>query len=158
MAVLGKNDGDVKLFGPDGFATQQTIDEAGEAAAGMFLSVAGVPIDDFQGAGAEFAEAFEPRLGGKPIDPYAIYGAQAAKIMIDAIGRSDGTRASVIEEMFAAKVTDDLLGTFEINKNGDPAGAEGAVVGFTIYKATTKLETVETRSPTPENVEAARGT
>ena len=158
VAVLGKNDGEVKLFGPDGFATQQTIDEAGEAAAGMFLSVAGVPIDDFKGEGAEFAKAFTPRLGGKPIDPYAIYGAQAAKIMIDAIGRSDGSRASVIEEMFNTKVTDDLLGSFEINENGDPSGAEGAVVGFTIYKATTKLETVETRSPKPENVEAARGT
>ncbi|MBA3476306.1 MAG: branched-chain amino acid ABC transporter substrate-binding protein [Actinobacteria bacterium] len=158
VAVLGPNDGEVKLFGPDGFATQQTIDEAGEAASGMFLSVAGVPIDEFKGAGAEFAEAFKPRLGGKPIDPYAIYGAQAAQIMIDAIGRSDGTRASVVEEMFAATVEDGLLGTFEINENGDPGQAGGAVVGFTIYKATDKLETVETRSPKPENVDAARGT
>ena len=158
VAVLGANDGKVKLLAPDGFATQQTIDEAGTAAAGMFMSVAGVPIDDFKGAGAEFAEAFKPRLGGKEIDPYAIYGAQAAKIMIDAIGRSDGTRASVLEEMFNASVTDDLLGTFEINENGDPGQAGGAVVGFTIYEATKELKTVKTLSPKPENVEAARGT
>jgi len=158
VATLGKNNGDVKLFAPDGFATQQTIDEAGPSAAGMFMSVAGVPIDEFKGAGAEFAEAFKPRLGGKEIDPYAIYGAQAAKIMIDAIGRSDGTRASVIEEMFNASVTDDLLGSFEINENGDPGQAGGAVVGFTIYEATKKLKTVKTLSPKPENVEAARGT
>jgi len=158
VAVLGANDGKVKLLAPDGFATQQTIDEAGTAAAGMFMSVAGVPIDEFKGAGAEFAEAFKPRLGGKEIDPYAIYGAQAAKIMIDAIGRSDGTRASVIEEMFNASVTDDLLGSFEINENGDPGQAGGAVVGFTIYEATKELKTVKTLSPKPENVEAARGT
>lgn len=158
VAVLGANDGKVKLLAPDGFATQQTIDEAGTAAAGMFMSVAGVPIDEFKGAGAEFAEAFKPRLGGKEIDPYAIYGAQAAKIMIDAIGRSDGTRASVLEEMFNASVTDDLLGTFEINENGDPGQAGGAVVGFTIYEATKELKTVKTLSPKPENVEAARGT
>jgi branched-chain amino acid transport system substrate-binding protein len=158
VAVLGANDGKVKLLAPDGFATQQTIDEAGTAAAGMFMSVAGVPIDEFKGAGAEFAEAFKPRLGGKEIDPYAIYGAQAAKIMIDAIGRSDGTRASVIEEMFNAKVEDDLLGSFEINENGDPGQAGGAVVGFTIYEATKELKTVKTLSPKPENVEAARGT
>jgi len=158
VATLGKNNGDVKLFAPDGFATQQTIDEAGPSAAGMFMSVAGVPIDEFKGAGAEFAEAFKPRLGGKEIDPYAIYGAQAAKIMIDAIGRSDGTRASVIEEMFNASVTDDLLGSFEINENGDPGQAGGAVVGFTIYEATKELKTVKTLSPKPENVEAARGT
>jgi branched-chain amino acid transport system substrate-binding protein len=158
VAVLGPNDGSVKLFAPDGFTTQQTIDEAGDAAQGMFMSVAGVPIDEFKGEGAEFAEAFEPRLGGKSIDPYAIYGAQAARIMLDAIERSDGTRASVIEEMFNASVTDGLLGTFEINENGDPTQAGGAVVGFTIYKATDKLETETTLSPKDENVEAARGT
>ena len=93
VAVLGANDGKVKLFAPDGFTTQQTIDEAPEAAPGMFLSVAGVPIDEFKGKGAEFAAAFKPRLGGKPVDPYAIYGAQAAQVMLDAIGASDGSRA-----------------------------------------------------------------
>ena len=157
VAVLGPNDGKVKLFVPDGFTTQQTIDEAPEAAPGMFLSVAGVPIDKFEGKGAEFAEAFKPRLGGKAIDPYAIYGAQAAEIMLNAIGESDGSRADVIAKLFEQKINDGYLGTFEINENGDPGGAEGAVVGFTIYKATDKLETVTTISPKPEVVEAARG-
>ena len=92
VAVLGPNDGEVKLFVPDGFTTQQTIDEAPEAAPGMFLSVAGVPIDQFKGKGAEFIEAFKPRLGGKPVDPYAIYGAQAAEVMLNAIAASDGSR------------------------------------------------------------------
>jgi branched-chain amino acid transport system substrate-binding protein len=158
VATLGPNDGKVKLFAPDGFTTQQTIDEAGTAAAGMFMSVAGVPIDDFKGAGAEFAAAFKPTLGGKPIDPYAIYGAQAAQVMLDAIAASDGTRASVIEQLFNTKVTDGFLGSFEINENGDPSGAEGAVVGFTIYKATDKLTTEKVISPKPEDVDAARGT
>ncbi len=123
----------------------------------MFLSVAGVPIDEFKGKGAEFAEAFKPRLGGKEIDPYAIYGAQAAQVMLDAIAASDGSRADVIAKMFEANVTDGYLGSFEINDTGDPSGAEGAVVGFTIYKATDKLETVKTISPKQENVDAARG-
>jgi branched-chain amino acid transport system substrate-binding protein len=158
VAVLGPNDGDVKLLAPDGFTTQQTIDEAGEAAAGMFLSVAGVPIDEFKGAGAEFAEEFKPRLGGREIDPYAIYGAQAAQIMLDAIAASDGSRADVIAKMFETKVEDGLIGSFEINENGDPAQAGGAVVGFTIYRATDQLETEKTLSPKPENVDAARGT
>jgi branched-chain amino acid transport system substrate-binding protein len=157
VAVLGPNDGQVKLFVPDGFTTQQTIDEAPEAAPGMFLSVAGVPIDQFKGKGAEFIEAFKPRLGGKPVDPYAIYGAQAAELMLNAIAESDGTRGDVIAKLFEQKIDDGYLGTFEINENGDPGGAEGAVVGFTIYKATDKLETVTTISPKSEVVEAARG-
>jgi branched-chain amino acid transport system substrate-binding protein len=158
VAVLGPNDGDVALFAPDGFTTQQTIDEAGTAAAGMWMSVAGVPIDEFAGAGAEFAEGFGPTLGGASIDPYAIYGAQAAVILLDAIEASDGTRTSVIQNLFQTQVTDGLLGSFEINENGDPSGAEGAVVGFTIYKATTELVTETTISPKDENVQAARGT
>ena len=157
VAVLGPNDGDVKLLAPDGFTAQQTIDESGEAAADMFMSVAGVPIDQFEGQGAEFAEAFAPRIGGDAIDPYAIYGAQAAAIMLEAIGNSDGSRASVIEEMFKVEVEDGYLGSFSINEAGDPQGAEGAVVGFTIYRATDKLETETTISPKPENVDAARG-
>jgi branched-chain amino acid transport system substrate-binding protein len=157
VAVLGKNDGKVKLFAPDGFTTQQTIDEAGTSAAGMYMSVAGVPIDQFKGKGAEFAKAFKPTLGGKEIDPYAIYGAQAAQVLLDAIAASDGSRADVISKLFQTKVNNGYLGSFDINENGDPSGAEGAVVGFTIYKATDKLETDKTISPKPEDVDAARG-
>ncbi|HET9436969.1 MAG TPA: branched-chain amino acid ABC transporter substrate-binding protein [Gaiellaceae bacterium] len=156
VAVLGPNDGAVKLFAPDGFTTQATIDEAGGAAAGMYMSVAGVPIDAFTGVAAEYVQQLQDGpLAGKPIDPYAIYGAQSAQILLDAIANSDGTRASIIEEMFATQVEDGLLGTFGFNENGDPTNASGAVVGFTMYVATDKLETAENFSPTPETVEAA---
>jgi branched-chain amino acid transport system substrate-binding protein len=158
VAVLGPNDGQVKLFMPDGFTTQQTIDEAGEAARGAYMAIAGVPIDEFKGAGKEFADALtEQKLKGKRIDPYAIYGGQSAQVLLDAIEGSDGTRADVTAKLFETKVENGLLGTFEINENGDPSGGEGAVVGFTIYKATDKLETETTISPKPETVQAARG-
>ena len=91
VATLGPNDGKVKLLAPDGFTQQSTIDEAGGSAAGMFMSIAGVPIDQFKGAGKEFADELTPRLDGR-IDPYAIYGGQAAQIMLDAIAASDGSR------------------------------------------------------------------
>jgi len=160
VAVLGPNDGDVGLYAPDGFTTQQTIDDAGPASKGMYMSVAGVPIDEFSGPAQEFAENFQNDYlkDTQRIDPYAIYGAQAAQVMLDAIAASDGSRASVIEQLFNTKVTDGFLGSFEINENGDPAGAEGAVVGFTIYKATDKLTTEKVISPKPEDVDAARGT
>ena len=86
VAVLGPNDGAVKLFAPDGFTTQATIDEAGGAAAGMFMSVAGVPIDQFAAPAQEFVDELQAGpLPGKPIDPYAIYGAQSAQALLDAI-------------------------------------------------------------------------
>jgi branched-chain amino acid transport system substrate-binding protein len=156
VAVLGPNDGAVKLFAPDGFTTQATIDESGAASAGMFMSVAGVPIDAFTGSAAEYVQQLqEGPLAGKPIDPYAIYGAQSARLLLDAIGNSDGSRTSIIEEMFASEVENDLLGSFGFNENGDPTNASGAVVGFTMYVGTDKLETEDNFSPNPETVTAA---
>ena len=47
VAVLGPNNGAVKLLTPDGFFTQATIDGAGPASADMYASVAGQPIEKF---------------------------------------------------------------------------------------------------------------
>jgi branched-chain amino acid transport system substrate-binding protein len=158
VAVLGPNTGKVKLFGPDGFTTQATIDEAGvNNAQGMYLSVAGVPIEEFKGEGQTFITDFKKILGKEPVDPYAAYGAQAAVIMLDAIAKGGDDRAGIIQAIFDTKVTDGILGSFEINENGDPAQAGGAVVGFTIYRAEKELETDKVLSPADQLVEAARG-
>jgi branched-chain amino acid transport system substrate-binding protein len=156
VAVLGPNDGAVKLFAPDGFTTQATIDESGPASKGMFMSVAGVPIDAFEGPALDFTDGLlAGPLAGKAIDPYAIYGGQAAQIVLDAIAESDGSRTSVIEKMFGTEVTNGLLGSFKFNENGDPVDASGAVVGFTMYVATDELTTKDSFSPNIETVQAA---
>jgi len=158
VAVLGPNDG-VKLLAPDGFTQQSTIDESGTAAAGMFMSIAGVPIDTFKGAALEFIDGLQKGpLQGEAIDPYAIYGGQAAQVLLKAIENSDGTRADVIKQLFATNVTDGLLGSFKIDENGDPENASGAVVGFTFYKATDELVADKVISPKPDVVAAAGGT
>ncbi|HEX5583514.1 branched-chain amino acid ABC transporter substrate-binding protein [Gaiella sp.] len=158
VAVLGPNDGDVLLLAPDGFTTQATIDEAGPASKGMYMSIAGVPIDQFKGAALDFIDGLQSGpLKGKAIDPYAIYGGQAAIVLLDAIGASDGTRSDVIKQLFATQVTDGLLGSFKFDENGDPEDASGAVVGFTVYVATDELTTETTISPKPETVAAAGG-
>jgi len=157
VAVLGPNSG-VKLMTPDGFALQGTIDDAGSASEGMYMSVAGQPISEFQGVAREFATNFSKEfLGGKTIDPYAIYGGQAATVMLDAIEASDGSRGDVIKQMFATKVQNGLLGSFSFSTNGDPQGASGAVVAITVYKATDKLETAKVISPKQSTVDAALG-
>ena len=159
VKVLGPNDGDVQLFMPDGFTTQQTIDESGvENTQGAFFSVAGVPTDEFTSESAKsFISTFEESLGGDPVDPYAIYGAQAAQIMMDAIAASDGSRPSIIEQMFAVEVTGGLLGDFNFNENGDPVSAGGEVVSFTIYIGEEELAVETVLTPDQEAVDAARG-
>ncbi|MBD0329794.1 MAG: branched-chain amino acid ABC transporter substrate-binding protein [Thermoleophilia bacterium] len=159
VAVLGPNDGDVKLFAPDGFTTQATIDEAGvENARGGFFSVAGVPTEELTGAGEEFIQNFQEELGDEPVDPYAAYAAQAAVVLLDAIEAAGGAdRAAIIENLFETQVEEGILGTFEISESGDPARAGGAVVGFTIYRAEEELVPERVVSPKEETVEAARG-
>jgi branched-chain amino acid transport system substrate-binding protein len=158
VAVLGPNDGDVKLLAPDGFTQQSTIDESGvDNARGLFMSIAGVPTEELTGDGEEFISAFQEILGDEPVDPYAAYGAQAAVVLLGAIERAGNDRAKVAEEIFNTKVENGILGNFEINENGDPALAGGAVVGFTIYRAEEELEAETTISPKPENVDSARG-
>ena len=62
-------------------------------------------------------------LGGRPSgagpDFGAAYGAQAAEILLDAIARSDGTRASVTREVFRTRVSDGILGNIRFDRNGD---------------------------------------
>ena len=162
VSILGPNTDDpsgVMLFLPDGFTTDSVFkrSEGGTPnAKGAYFSVAGVGIDEYKGAALEFITGFKGQLGGKPVDPYAILGAQAAQVLIDAIERSDATRESVIEEVYATEVTDGLIGDFSLNENGDLSGASGAAVLFTIYQGTDKLNTVLTTSPEPDLVEAAR--
>jgi branched-chain amino acid transport system substrate-binding protein len=158
VAVLGPNDGAVKLIAPDGFTTQATIDEAGSASQGMYLSVAGQPIDKFQGKAKAFIDGLRNGpLSGQNIDPYAIYGGQAAQTFLDAIAASDGSRSDVISKLFASDVKNGLLGSFTFNSDGDPVASSGATVAVTIYKATSKLEADTTIAPKQTTVDAALG-
>jgi len=159
VSILGPNDGKVKLMLPDGFTTDAVFDRSQGGtpnAKGAFFSVAGVGIDKYKGAAQKFINGFKSKLGGKPVDPYAILGAQAAQVMLDAIEKSDGTRSDVIAKVFATKVSNGLIGNFSFNKNGDLTGAKGAAVLFTIYKGTNHLNTLLTTAPDPTLVAAAR--
>jgi branched-chain amino acid transport system substrate-binding protein len=156
VAVLGPNDGKVKLLAADGFATEQTISEAGPAAEGMFVIAPGLPVSDLGARGKAFAsELAAGPLAGQEIDPYAIYGAEAARILLDAIAASDGTRAGVLRHLFRTSVTDGLIGSFTFDRNGDPADARGAVVGFTVYRTGVGLDPVRTIVSRRETVAAA---
>jgi branched-chain amino acid transport system substrate-binding protein len=160
VAVLGPNNGAVKLFLPDGFATDaifQAKEGGTPKAKDAIFTVAGAPVDQFKGKGGEFAKKFQSEvLGGKPVDPYAILAVQAMDVVLQAIENSDGTRPSVIDELFKVKVTDGYIGGFEFNENGDVTGASGAVLTFSVYRGTNKLTTLKTATPEANLIDAAR--
>lgn len=119
VATLGGND-EVGLLAFDGFAQQATIDQAGEAADGMYASVPGRAPRSLEGPGEELVGALESDLGGEPVELFAPYAGQAAQILLDSIAQGN-ERAEVIAAVFQTQVRDGIVGTFRITKTGDPS-------------------------------------
>jgi branched-chain amino acid transport system substrate-binding protein len=109
-----------QFVAPDGFTPYSATLEAGSAAQGMVISYAGQPLQKLGPAGKKFIAQFRAyaKIKGN-MPPYAVYQAQAAQIMLGAIAKSNGTRASVVKEMFKTRVTNGIMGTFRFDKNGD---------------------------------------
>jgi DNA-binding SARP family transcriptional activator/ABC-type branched-subunit amino acid transport system substrate-binding protein/streptogramin lyase len=60
---------------------------------------------------------------GSSLSYTAAYGAGAAEVLLDAIARSAGTRASVTRNVFRTRIRNGILGNLSIDANGDPATA-----------------------------------
>src|SRR5438034_11612528 len=118
VSVLGPNTakpasagGGVMLFLPDGYTTPAIFlrSQGGTPNAnGAYFSVAGVGLDKYKGAALTFIDGFKKTLNGAALNPYAILAAQAAQVMLSAISKSDGTRGSVISEVYKTKVSNGL--------------------------------------------------
>src|SRR5207244_2018441 len=118
-AVLGT--GPV-FVGPDGWTPYSATLAAGSAAQGMYVSYAGLPLEKLGPTGKKFIKAFAKYLHlkkGELPPPYAVYQAQGAQVMLEAIKRSNGTRASVTSQLFKTRVVKGIMGTFHFDKNGD---------------------------------------
>jgi DNA-binding SARP family transcriptional activator/ABC-type branched-subunit amino acid transport system substrate-binding protein len=113
---------------------------AGAAAEGMTLSYPGPAIGLLKGEGARFVASFSEKFGAKP-DRFAVNAAQAMDVLLDAIARSDGTRASVTRELFATRISNGILGSFWITPTGDTTLNAVAIYRVARGKATT-FETV----------------
>jgi branched-chain amino acid transport system substrate-binding protein len=117
---------DVVLVGSAGWFGPRPA-ELGPAGQGMLIAFAGVPSEKLPATGKAFMRSF-----GKPAyvarEGYgAPEAAQSAEVLLDAIARSDGKRASVVDELFKTDVKDGILGSFRFDRNGD---IDPAAVGF----------------------------
>lgn len=68
--------------------------------------------------GRRFAAEFREQIAGT-FYPWTAYGAQAADVLLVAIARSDGTRASVTKALFRTRVRNGLIGSFSVTPTGD---------------------------------------
>jgi branched-chain amino acid transport system substrate-binding protein len=106
---------DATIIGPDSFAGVGVARELGAAAEGMRVTEPGIPPEQLPPAGQRFLRDF-----GAASDPlWASEAAQATEVLLDAIARSDGTRVSVVDELFRTKITNGILGSFSFDRYGD---------------------------------------
>jgi DNA-binding SARP family transcriptional activator/DNA-binding beta-propeller fold protein YncE len=89
----------------------------GRSVDGVYASTAGVPDSSLPPAGRGFVR----RVGSRSFRT-AVNGGAAAEVLLDAIARSDGTRASVARDLFATHIRS-LLGDLRIDARGDPTTA-----------------------------------
>ncbi len=109
----------VKILAPDGFTpVSATIQQGGTAAEGATVSVAGLPNTALKGAGKAFVKAFTKADHRSP-DPYSVYAAQAAEVVVQAIKQSNGTRADIAKQLFKVKLKGSILGNVSFTANGD---------------------------------------
>jgi branched-chain amino acid transport system substrate-binding protein len=108
---------EVDIITPDSFAAPEAADELGPIGDGLITTVPGVPPSELPPAGQRFLREFGAQTGSPGTGPPE--GAQATEVLLDAIARSDGTRASVAQELLATKVEDGILGSFTFDQRGD---------------------------------------
>ena len=109
----------VKLMGPDGLYQQGFLDDAGEAAQGVYVTFGAVAPSKLTGKGAEWYREYKARFGAEP-EVYAAYGYEATKVALDAIRRAGKKdRNAIREAVLATREYDGVLGTWSLDQNGD---------------------------------------
>ena len=124
------------MLTPDGFNGSDLVAELGSSAEGMTMSLPGTPISALPPAGRKFVSEFGASLIA-PAQTDTPYAAQATQLMLDAIARSDGTRASVTHQLLTAKVSNGILGNFAITPNGDTTA--DAITIYQVRNGTLRL-------------------
>src|SRR5919197_4831768 len=137
---------DVPILGPDGFNQPERIVEgAGDRAEGFVVTIASLPARALPPNGRRFAQEFERRFGALPCC-FSVQTAQATSVVLDAIADSDGTRGSILSNIFKTRVHDGLLGSFELDRYGDTTLRKVAVYRIRAGR----LRYVTPISPAPE--------
>jgi ABC-type branched-subunit amino acid transport system substrate-binding protein len=96
----------------------ELLKRAGAAARGLYVTSTDVPA----GSRKDGAEARRLARDLGTLDTpvaYQLPAAQVTEVLLDAIARSDGTRASVLEELRGTDVKDGILGDFRLDRHGD---------------------------------------
>jgi branched-chain amino acid transport system substrate-binding protein len=112
----------VKFMGPDGINCSEFMKQAGPGGEGVYSTFGGVPAEKYTGKAAEWLKTFDAKFSNKNPNPYAIYGYEAAKVVLAAIAKAGDKaddRATVLANVMSTKDYDGVLGKWSFDANGD---------------------------------------
>jgi branched-chain amino acid transport system substrate-binding protein len=114
-----------------------TNESAGHAAPGMYVTTTGRADQSLSRRGRELLREFAGTQpdGSVPSGLYILEAMQATEALLEAIRRSDGTRASVTEELLGLEIKNGILGNFRLDENGDMSPAT-----ISVYRITGKRD------------------
>jgi branched-chain amino acid transport system substrate-binding protein len=112
----------IKMFGPDGVAESAFSEKLGSTVEkNVYITNPTLDPKEYPPAAQDFFKEFKAKYGKDP-EPYAIYGYEAMGVTLDAIkntGDKGNDRQAVVDEMFKTKGRESVLGTYDIDENGD---------------------------------------
>lgn len=111
----------IKFMGPDGVATQNFMANVGSAGEDAYITFGGVPPSEYSGEQKAWLDKYLEKYGGTP-DVYAIYGYEAAKVVIEALSKAGAQatdRAVVRDNIRSTRDFQGVLGTWSFNEEGD---------------------------------------
>lgn len=109
------------LVVPDGCCEEAFIKAAGASnlEGNTFVTFGGLPPSELVGRGAQFREGYRKMYGTDP-EAYAVYGYEAARVLLDAIKRAPTKdRAAILKAVGETRDFDGALGRWSFDANGD---------------------------------------
>jgi ABC-type branched-subunit amino acid transport system substrate-binding protein len=124
------------VLGSDALYRQGLLRAAGATAEGIHLTSGFVPPASLDGVGADLVDSFARQFGEPGL--YMAYAADAARLVLAALRRSDATRAGVLRAIYRTRSYKGLIGKVAIGEDGSSSLARIGV--FQVRDGSFRLE------------------
>ena len=129
---------DAKLYGPDGVSNPEFFDpKEGGIPPDIQAKIAGISVatlapEEYPPDAQKVFEQYKQEYGVKSVDPYAVYGYETMKLVLDTckeLGDDCSDKQAMIDALHQTKGRKSVLGTYDIDENGDTT-----LTDYGIYK------------------------
>jgi branched-chain amino acid transport system substrate-binding protein len=139
LKAVAQADPNIKIYESDGDCLNASADPKKgvptEAAPRFKCTIATLDPKTFGPSGKKFFAQYKQTYGVGNPDPYAIYGYECMKLLLDSIkkasanGTKEITRSDVVNAVFQTKNRKSVLGTYSIDAEGDTS-----ITKYGVYK------------------------